>query len=336
MYQFFHIETYARQAHKAKKSNWTARDIADEADRKPEACKHVGSPKPPNVLFGVTPSEAVDFAEQGVAKEKDSMGRKIRSDRAILLAGVASYPKDGERYEEWKALTLDWLKAEYGTGLRSVVEHLDEEHPHVHFYVVANEPSKTKELHHGEVCADIAIKAGRKNEAGKEYRRGMTELQDLFYKAVAIKVGLARTGPKRARLSNEAYAAEKAKNLMVADAMKHAQIKESEADALLERAFNEAETKSKEATDILRKASDTVRQAVQSKLSALIGEERRIDSLGKLIDKVAEDPRVSAKIQAARNAYQSEGTLESRVPAKVAQLGGTQAASPKVGTRITP
>jgi hypothetical protein len=321
MYQFIHIEMYARQAHKAKKSKWTARDIANEADRKQGACGHVKNPKAPTVLFGVSPSDAVDFAESEVAKETDGLGRRIRSDRAILLAGVASYPKDGDKYEEWKGHTLKWLKDRYGNCLRSVVEHTDEEHPHLHFYVVAEKPSKTYELHDGEQAADTAVKMGKKNEAGKAYRAGMKLLQDDFWQSVASKVGMARTGPKRARLSRDEWAKVKAENLLIADTLRRATIKEAEADEILETAFKEAEAKSKEATDVLRKASDTVRQAVRDKLGALVTEESRLEKWGAYLSKV--DEKLKPQIEAAQKAYQSEGSLASRVGAKVAQSGGT-------------
>ncbi len=53
-----------------------------------------------------------------------------------MLAGVASYPRDGTEYDYWKKASVAWLQLEFGDGLRTVVEHTDEAHPHLHFYVV--------------------------------------------------------------------------------------------------------------------------------------------------------------------------------------------------------
>jgi hypothetical protein len=349
MYQFIHIEAYARKASKVgKKSAWTARDIANEADRKEGAHPHVENPKPPNILFGMSACEVVDFAEEAVEKEtitgrtKDgkSFRKAVRSDVPIVLAGVTSFQnpngldengnersdeqkrEEWERYEQWKTLTVEWLKDKYGDGLRSVIEHTDEEHPHLHFYVVAAKPSRTRTLYHdGFKEAGESVKLGEKATAGKAYRSAMTEFQDGFWKAVASRVGMARSGPKRARLTRDQWQKVKAENMMIADTLKRASLKESEADAYLEAAFKEAEAKSKEATDILRKASDTVRLAIKEKIGALITEEERLEKWSLWASKV--DEKLKPQIESAQKAYQAEGSLASRVGAKVAQSGGT-------------
>jgi hypothetical protein len=109
--------------------------------------------------------------------------------------------------------------------------------------------------------------------------------------------------------------------MMIADTLKRASLKESEADAYLEAAFKEAEAKSKEATDILRKASDTVRLAIKEKIGALITEEERLEKWSLWASKV--DEKLKPQIESAQKAYQAEGSLASRVGAKVAQSGGT-------------
>ena len=45
----------------------------------------------------------------------------------------AEQAKDWPRFRE---ATVAWLKQQYGERLRSVVEHTDEAHPHLHFYAV--------------------------------------------------------------------------------------------------------------------------------------------------------------------------------------------------------
>ena len=82
------------------------------------------------------------------------MGRKMREDAAVLLAGVASFPrdaanKDPELYKKWESLTVEYLQKKYGDNLRSVVMHNDEEHPHLHFYVYSDTEVNAKMLHDG-------------------------------------------------------------------------------------------------------------------------------------------------------------------------------------------
>ena len=318
---------YARSVHASKRSSWTARQIADEADRKAGSCDHVKNPQKPTVLFGMTPSEAVDFAESEVLKEVSTVklksgeikNRGVRSDRPILLAGVASYQEGGEHYDEWRSLTLDFLKREYGDSLRSVIEHTDEAHPHLHFYAVADKPSQTQRLHRGanHVKELIAADADLKSSAGEGYKTTMRLFQDDYWHAVGFKIGMARTGPKRERLTHDEWLKAKVKNLMVAETIRNADAKIKETEEILKTALKEADAKNKEATAILKTAADVidarVNQRVDDKLKILISEESRIDRLAKLIDGLADDHRIRDKIKAAKEAFQSAGTLENRL-----------------------
>jgi hypothetical protein len=81
-FQFLHIATYARQKPKkrakGKDRKWTVRDIAGEAERKPEHSPHVQNRQEPGILFGLLPSAAVAEAERRAGESKDVTGRKIR------------------------------------------------------------------------------------------------------------------------------------------------------------------------------------------------------------------------------------------------------------------
>ena len=133
MYQFGHVEAYAR---KPQKGGWSVHDIASEAERVPAHCKHVLMAKEPIRVFGCSPKEAVVLAEAWGAQAKDGLGRKLRSDAPVMLAGILSYPKDGQEWSAFKAQALIWLRKTYGSALKSVVVHQDESHPHLHFYAV--------------------------------------------------------------------------------------------------------------------------------------------------------------------------------------------------------
>jgi hypothetical protein len=92
------------------------------------------------------PIEAGEIAIKRSHKARDAAGRRLRQDGAALLATVISYPVEWAAlqadadtmtcYCAWRADTLGWLKAEYGTALESVVEHTDDRFPHLHAFAV--------------------------------------------------------------------------------------------------------------------------------------------------------------------------------------------------------
>ena len=75
---------------------------------------------------------------ENASKYRDPVGRKMREDAAVLLAGSQvsqglRRKKDPELYARWESLTVAYLQGKYGDNLRAVVMHNDEEHPHLHF-----------------------------------------------------------------------------------------------------------------------------------------------------------------------------------------------------------
>lgn len=208
MYQFGHVEAYAR---KPQKGAWSIRDVAAEAERKREHCMHVEQPQEPIRVFGCSPSEAVEQAEAWGAQAKDAKGRKLRSDAPVLLAGVLSYPRQGEEWPEFKEKALAWLKSEYGDNLVSVIEHQDEQHPHIHFYAVPKPGQSFNNLHQGRAAAAEAKRKGE-TKAAQQYahNNAMRDWQDRLYQAVGREFGLARLGPKRQRLTRAEWVAQQA------------------------------------------------------------------------------------------------------------------------------
>jgi len=200
--QFVHISVYSlhppKKACRGADRKWAVRDVLAEAKREPQACFHVPSPKPPILLRG--PSLAELEIEIGAihAHSTDAAGRRLRKDASVLLAGVASYPHDGVEYKYWKQCAVEWLQLEFGEHLRSVVEHTDEAHPHLHFYVVNPDGGNVKNLHPG-------FRAAKGTQTPKEqrlaYNTAMRAFQDRFWEHVAGPSGLARLGPGRQRMS---------------------------------------------------------------------------------------------------------------------------------------
>lgn len=223
-YQFLHIEAYAREGSQQGKGprKWSLREIAEEAERYPDACPHVAQPQRPEVLYGCTPIEAAAMAEEWASAAKDAKGRKLRRDGLAMLAGVVSLP--AEQRHDWprfREATVAWLKQQYGERLRSVVEHTDEAHPHLHFYAVPLPGERFEVLHRGRAAAAKKAQQGAKKGAqNAAYKQAMMRWQDDFSAAVAANFGLARLGPGRRRLTRKAWQAEQAQARALAVAKK--------------------------------------------------------------------------------------------------------------------
>lgn len=222
-HQFIHVEAYARQGSiqtvkdkvtgKPKTTRkLSAGDVAAEAERHPDACPHVENPVRPSLLYGVSPSQAVEAATAWAEQASDTKGRKLRKDGHCLLAGVVSMPDElAADWPAFRADTLDWLKQRYGDRLRSVVEHTDEAHPHVHFYVVPRPGEAFAEIHDGQKAARLVAAAGQaKGKQNAAYITAMRKFQDDFSAGPALKHGLTRLGPGRRRLTRAQWQAEKA------------------------------------------------------------------------------------------------------------------------------
>lgn len=170
---------------------------------------HVAKPKPPNIIFGVSATEAAEMADTWAANSKDSSGRSLRKDGLCLVAGVVSYKNDGEDWEKFRDASVDWLKQKYGERLKSVIEHTDEKHPHIHFYVVPKPGERFESIHDGRRASAEAKKDGKlKGEQNTAYCEAMRAYQDDFSLEVAQKFGMTRIGPARRRLSRDQWKAE--------------------------------------------------------------------------------------------------------------------------------
>jgi hypothetical protein len=111
-------------------------------------------------------------------------------------------------------MTLDWLRAQFGTHLHSVVEHADEEFLHIHFYVVPqlqpNSRLNLRDIHPGErMKADAAEAGACKKFQDAAYRSGMSRWQDDYWSEVSRNFGHDRFGSRRARVSRIQHQMEK-------------------------------------------------------------------------------------------------------------------------------
>lgn len=191
-FQFIHYEKY-------KKDDIAG--IIGEASRTPGYCPHVENVQAPTILRGNL-EELQERLRHDVANykkhSKDGKLKKIRDDANIMLAGVFSYPdataKRGDPgLEKWLDLSMKFIASEYGDQLHTAVLHLDESHPHVHFYVIP------RDYEMAAACrGDRASKeTGKKLEA----KKAMQSYQDDYFSQVSVQCGHTRLGPRRQRLT---------------------------------------------------------------------------------------------------------------------------------------
>jgi Plasmid recombination enzyme len=177
-----------------------------EAAREPEFCKHVRQVSEPWWLTGS--QQEVSFAiEAYMAKPvpirypngKVDM-RKQRRDHRCLVAGVASWPGSVEDVRqgsieqrkllsEWLQRTRDWLHEQFGKNLIAVVVHLDESHPHLHFFVVGD-ANKTHPGLRARYTDGIRLEC--KKEKDRRYRKAMKQFLDDHHREVSSRFDIAR------------------------------------------------------------------------------------------------------------------------------------------------
>lgn len=238
MYQFIHIESYSKSPpksaqHKNKKSGKSSGKkaghcvnyVVKEAIRDPDSIPHIKDPKPPIYHHGKPLEQLEDTCTAWLSSMKDAKGRAMRKDALCLVAGVASAPDDLDD-SAWGAFRDDvigWLKNKYGERLETIIEHIDESHKHLHFYVVPLPGEKFEVIHQGKTAAARSKEAGEvKGQQNDAYKAAMRELQDEFYSDVGIIHGFTRIGPARRRLTREEWKLEQIHAAAAAAAIKKA------------------------------------------------------------------------------------------------------------------
>lgn len=274
MYQFVHVNAYAQKVSVKTKER-------KEGDDKPRSVQDIinetlrvegfyspliTNPQPPIHIYGEPVEQMPEIVADWAKQTKDTKGRKTRADAKGLLAGVFSV-KAGTAPEVWEQVKADaiaWAKLKYGERLKCIVEHIDEEHPHCHFFVVALPGEAFEVVHEGIAAKKAALSNGMPSkQANVEYRNAMKGFCDGYYEEVGAPNGMLRLGPGRRRLPRVAYFAE----IQQAQAMKdqfrkaaevkqnaelEAELKILSAEAVLETANFEAKTITESAVSVAK------------------------------------------------------------------------------------
>jgi hypothetical protein len=218
-YQYVHVQTFSIKSGGA--------GIAAEAERKESHSRHVAAPKPPVLVAGVEPIEAWNAVVERHGKSCDLYTkksgikgeRKLRSDAHILVGAVASHPEptatcdiESPDFKDWLNRSIAFFTEEHGEPL-SVVIHLDESHPHIHFLTAPDleRGQRMPDIHCGEKAKEkVGGKHAKKHIKDQAWKEAMRGYQDRYQESVGVYHGLARLGPQGRRLPAGAYQAEQA------------------------------------------------------------------------------------------------------------------------------
>jgi hypothetical protein len=233
MHQFIHIEVFSesvskkavsRQSKSGKSNNSTksrlsVREVIAEAKREPSACHHVISPEPPTKIYGIDLDDVERLAIASKTNQKDKIGKKLRIETPILLGGVTSYPKDEyqsnpNKFYLWLDAVVAWIKNEYGDNLKNITLHLDEENPHIHFYVISP-IGRVKSLHPG-YQADCLVDPKDSIAKMRAYKEAMRLFQNRYHSDVSSRFGMLRLGQGKQRKTRAEYLADKANAKLLA------------------------------------------------------------------------------------------------------------------------
>ena len=228
---FIHCQSFSRRPNKAGQH---VQQVIGEGLRTGGFHPHVETPRPPIPVFGdpmgfqLMHDAHVAQRRTRAVKNGTVSERRIRADRHTLFTIVASYPTltttmedspEGQaRFKEWVDLTVAWVQERYGAQLKVAFAHTDETFPHLHCWLLPDDPSADATLLHPGKAVKRTTEARLKskgtppreavaagNRALKQAMRGWI---DDYHRAVGAPLGMHRDGPKRRRLSRAQWAAE--------------------------------------------------------------------------------------------------------------------------------
>ncbi len=218
--QSMHLNGYGRTPGRRQEPYATIEGIVAEATRVPANSPRVSHPVKPKLIYGADPRDVGVEAVSLSLLANDRIGRRLRSNGAVLLAGVVSYPmpvscmgefvSDYDVYHHWRTLVVDWLKLEHGDRLKSVVEHVDEDMLHLHFFSLPTIGIDNRldfaQAHPGRHSLNAAVDRGVCKAAQQAaYTQAMIDYQDRLHSQVSVLFGHERVGPRRRRIERERH-----------------------------------------------------------------------------------------------------------------------------------
>lgn len=339
--QFFHVEKYSIRAAHRKAGGNNIMKIACEAERVRGHCPHVAQPVSPVVLHGVRPLVAAGRSrEWALAKftpyrhvpSGTVKRRRYRQDQPCALVGVISAPPEMNGQPVWarfKAKALVWLKSKFGDRLHSVVEHVDEPQPHIHFWVIADATEDFSAVHPGLRAIQQLGPAASRLSRDLAYKGAMSALQDEFFNQVAGGFGLLRTTVGGKRLTRRQLEHKRAQTVIEEAAFQRGVASAASATAALQRTVNEL----KECLARERAAAQSLRNGAAGKPPRAPAKPFSVaTSVGERLSTGARTPTRVAGETSVVQSVASANLRMTPVPARP----GSSSPSPSASTRPTP
>lgn len=334
-FQFSRIEVFSRKG----KGGRSVGFVLDEVARVPAASLHVKAPGTPVVVFGLDP-EAVRVLhdERAFSARQEVKGgklRAIRADQNTLATVILSHPATMEEYrsspelaaevQAWERRSVAWLRAQYGDQLVSVIRHEDESHPHLHAYVIPDDPAmKAGPLHPGFHAKAAVTAAGPRpgeddkamsKRANAAYQSAMRRWLDDYHQNVGQPSGLLRLGPGKRHLTRAEWHAEKRQAAALKEALAKAETLKNQGVAFIDRTKGEA---AKLRADAARKA-DAAQAAIVAARAAEEKARKQAEMARRASEKAAADTKAAKRLTGLGGALRGlwDGLRKSKVAARL-------------------
>lgn len=330
--QFNHVQSFPRKvsalsgkARKDKNGNvverkisrqWTVSEIAKEAYRDDENCRHVRNPLAPILVKGAPVEMLEQLCDEMMSEAKQADGKRaVRSDVHVLLGAVYSLPYRPADYVEYKdrcdafiADAMAWHEKTYGP-IASAICHLDENMIHWHVYTLDPDArnkipgwkAKREEIKRLEALGVDKKEAIR--QGNFVYRDAMKKLQDDFFIEVGEINGLARYGDRRMRYQpGEAH-------LKRGDREAHADLlrKAREEEDLIRKKIEE------DRAEAIRKSVEAAREAMDAREERLKAEQEVFEAQQERLRAEHISEYVARERERAENERQTAEKITKRI-----------------------
>ncbi|TBF94520.1 hypothetical protein ELG83_10500 [Rhizobium leguminosarum] len=327
-FQFARVELYSRKGKEGRGTGF----VFDEVSRVPSASMHVKAPVAPIVVAGLDPDALRALHDdRAVAARQEVKGgklRAVRQDQNTLAAIVLSHPATMDEYRSrpevaadvraWEQRSVAWLRVQYGDQLVSVLRHEDESHPHLHAYILPDDPGmKAGPLHPGFRAKAAVTAAGPRpgedekahsKRANGAYQEAMRGWLDDYHAKVGQPSGLLRLGPRKRHLTRAAWHEEKRQAVALKEALAKAETLEAKGAAFVDRTKEEA----------AKLRADAARRADAAKAAEASARKREETARGAM-EKAARDTKAAKRLMGLGGALRGfwDGLRKSKVAARI-------------------
>ncbi|MBD8653653.1 hypothetical protein IFT66_21390 [Rhizobium sp. CFBP 13726] len=341
-FQFVRVELFSRKGKEGRGTGF----VFDEVARVPSACVHVQNPGTPIVVHGLAPDALRELHDERAAaartEVKGGKRRAVRQDQNTLAGVVLSYPVTMDEYRakpevvarvrDWERRSVAWLRGQFGDRLVSVVRHEDESHPHLHAYVLPDDPAMTAAYLHPGFRAKAAAKAvvmqpgedekAVSKRADAAYKAAMRAWLDDYHAKVAQPCGMTRLGPGKRRLTREQWHQEKRQAEALRDTLARAEVLKTKGDAFITTTREKADRIAQEAAATRAEAVKATETAQAAMVAARVAEKvarQRAETARTASERAVRDTRAAKRLSGLGGLLRGlwDGLRKSKVAARI-------------------